>query len=639
MLTTDSLLQNRYRIISLLGQGGMGAVYRAWDVRLKVSVALKEMVPQPGLDAQELKQLRQQFEHEAVTLARMNHPNLVRVTDFFEESDNAYLVMDFVEGESLADRIAREGPQPETQVLAWARQLLGALDYCHNQDVLHRDIKPQNIIIDARGQAVLVDFGLVKLWNPNDPRTQTVMRGLGTPEYAPPEQYDAGSGHTSPASDIYSLGATLYHTLTGQSPPTATMRVVNPGALVPIRQFVPKVTVQTESVINKATELRPTNRYQTARQMASALPGATQPVAPQAPAQPPAYTPTAVLPGTPPRPPSGSMARPSSQPMRPSQPMPSSRPMPAPRRSRRWVWLVGGLGAIVACVLLIVAGNFGLQMARDMGFLDTATKVPTTHPTVTESPRATATQSAEGTPPLNATATAEAQATATVLARARATAQAWVAGTATAQADATVTAEADRAASAGQAATWSLLLYDDFSVEANGWPTGDYDGDLVTGSRTIAGGKYAWETTSIGDFVWPATPDVEDVSDVYLTVTAQRTFGTTDGRYGLVFRRADKDNYYMFRVTDNGVYQFRVRYEGEWNTILDWTETAAIRAGRENVLTVVAEGTDFTFFINDQFVAATTDSRLSSGVVGVIVGLEEGNRATFAFSEFEVRVP
>jgi serine/threonine protein kinase len=123
MLTTGTVLQDRYRIVSLLGQGGMGAVYRAWDTRLNVPVALKEMVPQPGLDARTLAQLRQQFQQEATVLARLNHSHLVDVTDFFEEGGNAYLVMKFIEGESLADRIAREGPVPESEVLLCAGPL------------------------------------------------------------------------------------------------------------------------------------------------------------------------------------------------------------------------------------------------------------------------------------------------------------------------------------------------------------------------------------------------------------------------------------------------------------------------------------------------------------------------------------
>ena len=147
MLTPGTILQNRYRIVSLLGQGGTGAVYRAWDLRLNISVAVKEMVPQSGIDPQTLAQLRQQFYQEAQVLARLNHPNLARATDYFGEGGNAYLVMDFVQGQSLADLIAARGPLPEAQVLDWACQLLDALACCHTQGVVHRDIKPQNIII------------------------------------------------------------------------------------------------------------------------------------------------------------------------------------------------------------------------------------------------------------------------------------------------------------------------------------------------------------------------------------------------------------------------------------------------------------------------------------------------------------
>ncbi|MBN1250172.1 MAG: serine/threonine protein kinase, partial [Anaerolineae bacterium] len=271
MLETGSVAQERYRIVRLLGQGGMGSVYRAWDLRLKVPVALKELLPQPGLDAEMLGGLREQFEQEAGVLARLNHPNLVRVTDFFEEQERAYLVMDFVEGRSLADVIIQDGAQPESRVLGWGRQLLEALEYCHAHGVVHRDIKPQNIIVKPDGAVVLVDFGLVKLWDPNDPRTRTVMRGMGTPEYAPPEQYGAATDHTGPASDIYSLGATLYHLLTGQAPPTATERMAMPEQFKPLRQLVPTVSSRAEMLVMKALSLSVSERWQTARQMLEVL--------------------------------------------------------------------------------------------------------------------------------------------------------------------------------------------------------------------------------------------------------------------------------------------------------------------------------------------------------------------------------
>lgn len=270
-LNSGDVLQGRYRVARLLGQGGMGAVYRVWDMRLNAPRAIKEMMPQPDINGQILAQLQQQFQQEAAVLANLSHPHLVRVTDFFEEGGNAYLVMDFVEGESLAARIAREGCLPEPQVLAWADQLLDALEYCHGQGIIHRDIKPQNVIVRPDGRVILVDFGLVKLWNPGDPRTRTVIRSMGTPEYAPPEQYDSQSGFTDVRSDLYSLGATLYHALTGQTPPTATMRIVNPASLVPVRHLNPQVSPYLEAILLRILELRPESRFQTTTELRMAL--------------------------------------------------------------------------------------------------------------------------------------------------------------------------------------------------------------------------------------------------------------------------------------------------------------------------------------------------------------------------------
>ncbi len=270
----ETVLQNRYHIVNLLGKGGMGAVYQAWDARLKMYVALKEMVPPPGLDPSLLTQLQEQFEKEATVLAHLSHPHLVRVIDFFEENDNVYLVMDFIEGESLAERIARQGMQSEPEVLGWANELLDALAYCHNQGVIHRDIKPQNVIIRFDNKTVLTDFGLVKLWDPDDPSTFSIMRGAGTPQYSPLEQYDTQGGHTDARSDIYSLGATLYHALAGIAPPTVTQRVINPTALAPLRSLNPGVSQDVDVAIARAIELQPDARFQSAAAMREALSGA-----------------------------------------------------------------------------------------------------------------------------------------------------------------------------------------------------------------------------------------------------------------------------------------------------------------------------------------------------------------------------
>ena len=269
-LATGQILQNRYSIVSLLAQGGMGAVYRAWHTQLNVPVALKEMIPQPGLDDRKLAQLRRQFQREAQTLARLDHSHLVDVIDFFVEGGKVYLVMKFVEGESLAHCIERQGALSEERVVALAEQLLEALDYCHSRGIIHRDVKPQNVIIQPDGPAVLVDFGLVKMWDPRDPRTKTAMRGMGTPEYAPPEQYDL-IGHTDVRSDIYGVGATLYHALTGQAPPTATQRSASRDAFQPPRDLNRRISPGVEAAVVRAMELMVEDRFQSAQEMEAAL--------------------------------------------------------------------------------------------------------------------------------------------------------------------------------------------------------------------------------------------------------------------------------------------------------------------------------------------------------------------------------
>lgn len=350
-LTAGDSLQGRYTIQALLGQGGMGAVYGARDTRLDVPVALKEMVPQPGLGSDRLTDLRRQFQQEAQVLARLSHPNLVRVTDFFQEGGNGYLVMNYVQGESMAARIQREGALPEADVLLWADQLLRALAYCHEKGVIHRDVKPHNVIIRRDGQAVLVDFGLVKLWDPRDPRTRTAIRAMGTPEYAPPEQYDAQLGHTDPRSDIYGLGATLYHALSGKAPPTATQRVVDPGVLVPLSALNAQVTPGLETVIMRALALQPAQRYGSAREMWTALKEAVTLPAPEAaPASAPEKTAAASATEV-----AGA---------------PRSRPG---RRVPAAAWMAGGL---VGLALLAAGVGIALGIGRGPGLTQRATQTP-----------------------------------------------------------------------------------------------------------------------------------------------------------------------------------------------------------------------------------------------------------------------
>ena len=266
-LSPGTMLWSRYRIIHLVGQGGMGAIYQADDTRLEGRFcALKEVIPEPGNETEHYEQIQAQFQREASVLARLDHPNLPKVSDYFLYNGRDYLVMDFVPGRDLRELIEEARSQKqflsEEQVLTWAEQLCDALEYLHSQDppVLHRDIKPANIKLTPAGTIKLVDFGLVKLMAPDDNRTITVLQGRGTVQYTPLEQYGGNTGHTDVRSDIYSAGATLYHLLTAQAPLEAKQRFLKPDAMPTIQTLNPQVSAYVENFIAHAMAMHPDDR-------------------------------------------------------------------------------------------------------------------------------------------------------------------------------------------------------------------------------------------------------------------------------------------------------------------------------------------------------------------------------------------
>jgi serine/threonine protein kinase/Tfp pilus assembly protein PilF len=271
MLSPNTLLQNRYRIIRQLGQGGMGTVYEATDERFDNPVALK----QAHFDTEAL---RKQFEREARLLNRLRHPAMTKVIDHFTDGNGQFLVMEYISGDNLWEMLyKRNEPFPVDDVLNWADQLLDALEYLHSQTppIVHRDIKPENLKIGARGQIILLDFGLAKGFAGQMSRVTPSGSIFGfTPNYAPLEQIQ-GTG-TDPRSDLYSLGATIYHLLTNVVPVDALSRasaIVSelPDPLQPANEINREVTAEIADILWHAMAQNPGKRPSSAAEMRASL--------------------------------------------------------------------------------------------------------------------------------------------------------------------------------------------------------------------------------------------------------------------------------------------------------------------------------------------------------------------------------
>jgi len=265
-LKTGEVLRGRYRIQARIGQGGMGNIYLADDLRLEGrQCALKEVEYDRSLPSKIIKEARSQFLREATVLARLDHPNLPKVSDFFSIGPKDFLVMDYIPGKDLRalmlEARQRNAFLGEVDVLGWANQLADALNYLHNQNppLVHRDIKPSNLKITPNNLLKLVDFGLVKALAP-DEMTITVIQGRGTALYTPLEQYGGDGLHTDIRSDIYAFGCTLYHLLTNTPPVDARQRFLQPDSLIPPRSINPALNPRTERAILWAMELHPDNR-------------------------------------------------------------------------------------------------------------------------------------------------------------------------------------------------------------------------------------------------------------------------------------------------------------------------------------------------------------------------------------------
>jgi serine/threonine protein kinase len=286
-LKIGDVLNSRYRLEKVLGQGGMGEVFLATDQDGERSVAIKAIKP-VSPDPNEQQKFLQYFEKEARLLQRLSHPHLVKVFEFFHHSDRACMVMEFVTGDNLFDRLEnRSKPFDSKNVLKWTGQLLDVLSYLHGQPnpIIVRDIKPHNIVLNQAGDIRLIDFGIARELKPGK-GTSTALKGMGSEGFAPLEQY--GHSTTDERSDIYSLGATLYYLLTGIVPPDAVSRATKQAALQDLRSLNPTIEETFATTIHSMLALNPGERPRSVDQIKSLLSAkSTAPLHTLPPAPPP----------------------------------------------------------------------------------------------------------------------------------------------------------------------------------------------------------------------------------------------------------------------------------------------------------------------------------------------------------------
>ncbi|MEA3341527.1 MAG: protein kinase, partial [Chloroflexota bacterium] len=360
MLTPNTLLQNRYRILRHIGGGGMGMVYLADDNRLPGrTCAVKEMSPDQ-LPPDDRTWATNAFRQEAQMLARLSHSGLTSVTDFFPEEGNLYLVMDYVRGETLEEMLEQAPNErlPQGQVLNVVRQLCDVLQYLHGQDspVIFRDLKPSNVMLTPEGQVKLIDFGIARLFKAT--KSQDTVT-LGTPGYAAPEQWGT-AGQSDVRSDIYGLGVLLLRLTTGYDP------TPNPFPLPQPRALMPKISPKIEYLILRATPAQPSARYQSIAELRRDMDTPSERLKPQEKTE---VLTSAAHPPTPPPAPAA-----YSTPY-PPQAKPYPQPAPAPKRTGLWIGM--GIGGVLLIGLCAAVLGGALAMPAIFG-------APTTRPPTIE---------------------------------------------------------------------------------------------------------------------------------------------------------------------------------------------------------------------------------------------------------------
>ncbi|MBN1483456.1 MAG: protein kinase [Chloroflexia bacterium] len=334
-LTLGSRVHGRYTVQKVLGGGGQSRVYKVWDEQQGRPVALKEMHPSAASGAEQAEALHM-FNQEAAILSALDHPNLIQVYETFVEGERHYLAMEFVDGSNLEQRLEQEGgPLTEQQVLYWGIQICQALHYLHSRTppIIFRDMKPTNVMVTQTDLVKLIDFGIARMFKGHKQKDTILMGSQG---YAPPEAYGRSGVESDARSDIYALGATLAHLLTGRAPQQTFLQLSAGG----IRKANPTVSAQTEALVLQCLRIRreerPASAVEVEERLRTCLNKPFQPPrqpapAVQAPSTPaPAVQAPPVPDKAPPAPKPTTQPAPSAPSAPPERPAPAPLPTPAP---------------------------------------------------------------------------------------------------------------------------------------------------------------------------------------------------------------------------------------------------------------------------------------------------------------------
>ena len=609
-LKPDTVLQSRYHVEKELGRGGFGAVYRAWDLNLNRPCAVKE-------NLETSPEAQRQFFREASVLANLSHPNLPRVTDHFAIPDQGqYLVMDFIDGHDLNDLMEGNEPVPVEKGVGWILQVAEALEYMHNSPtpVLHRDIKPANIRVTPAGKAVLVDFGLVKMYTAH--LKTTIGARAVTPGYAPPEQY--GTGATDVRTDVYALGATAYRILTGEEPAESVQRLAGKSNR-PAHLVNPQISLELSQVIDKAMALEPEKRFASMTEFIAALRSAPKvapaPVVQPQPARSSEIPRTVVV---------DMDVVPSSVPVVSDAPRASSRSVSMPVEERthggsKKLFLGLGVGVIVVICLL---GVFGLgagylfmqsQDQANQEETDTAreeTSVALANEQATEAAEVEAelTLSAEqptSTPPPTSTPKPTSQAA--TKAPASPVPPTATAGNPLGDPDASQSGAEFFSTEFDQAENWHLLSKPD--TDSDQYEAYTDNGVLYMEIQPKGVTLYAFYDLVLNN------------PDVVIETYAQKVAGPNTNNISLVCRGSDT-SWYEFSMSSGGFW-FIWLYDNKYTLLTKGGSTAINLQGEANQIKASCIGNELTFYANGTKMGSVTDRTLrSGGKVGVSIYAE-----------------